>query len=346
MKVFESALETPPQVICIGEALVDRLGGIGKDLSLDDEFQDCLGGAPANVACALGRLGVDVAFLGCLGDDWILNDFQKVLIDRKVNISGLQVDNKRPSRVVLVSRDSKGDRSFGGFYGDSGDGFADQAIALSGIRDHWDLLARDSKWLVLGTIPLASKISSDSIFWTVEKAIKSKIKIALDVNWRPTFWDSALNSDQGPNRLAFAAIKPLFEVASLLKLTKEEAIWFFDTNDPAAISSSLPQSPDVVITNGNEPIRWKLSSFIGECLAFTDQSVVDTTGAGDAFTAGLIHQLLRLNNIVNSKSKAEEVIRFSNACGAIVCSGAGAIDPQPNNSEVLQFLSSSNGGCN
>ena len=46
-----------PTIICIGEALLDRLGPLGGDPYLDKPTDDCLGGAPAYVACALARLG-------------------------------------------------------------------------------------------------------------------------------------------------------------------------------------------------------------------------------------------------------------------------------------------------
>ena len=60
-----------PKVICLGEALVDRLGPLGEDpaKSQIDRCENKLGGAPANVACALARLGTPTAFIGRLGHD-------------------------------------------------------------------------------------------------------------------------------------------------------------------------------------------------------------------------------------------------------------------------------------
>ena len=52
------------QVICIGEALIDKI--INKS---DSDFKNYLGGAPANVVCALRKLDVPAAFIGCLGGD-------------------------------------------------------------------------------------------------------------------------------------------------------------------------------------------------------------------------------------------------------------------------------------
>ena len=57
------------KVISFGEALIDRLGPPGGDPSCDKPVKDCFGGAPANVACALSRLGVCVSFVSALGND-------------------------------------------------------------------------------------------------------------------------------------------------------------------------------------------------------------------------------------------------------------------------------------
>ena len=69
-------------------------------------------------------------------------------------------------------------------------------------------------------------------------------------------------------------------------------------------------------------------------------SVVDSTGAGDAFLAGLLHQLVRQPQLLHQPS-ADGVARamaFASACGAMVCAGAGAIVPQPEAGAVAAFL--------
>ncbi len=327
-----------PEVICIGEALIDRLGPVGGDSVLGGPVEDCLGGAPANVACALARLGSKVAFIGCLGDDDIGARFRQLMLKRRVNIQGLQFDPTRPSRVVLVRRDDQGDRSFVGFSGNTGDGFADQGLDPLLVKKVWPLISRNAKWLLIGSIPLASSASSEALLWSVENALKKGISIAFDVNWRPTFWDSSSAPDGGPDQATREAIKMLFEGASLLKLANEEAIWFFDSEDPSFISQSLPKEPDVVITDGAKPVRWLVNGFCGEMEVFKPLSVVDTTGAGDAFTAGLLHRIMQVDGSLKKPALFSDCIRFAAACGALVCGAAGAIEPQPSEDEVLDFL--------
>jgi len=332
------------KVIAIGEALIDRLGPLGGDPSIDLPVTDCFGGAPANVACALSRLGVDVSFIGSLGNDAFGKNFKNLFIQRGINTAALQQDDRRPTRVVLVRRDADGERSFEGFEGDKGLGFADQAISLEKIIKDWPLVIDNAKWLVIGTIPLASEISSRAFLWCIENALDAGIKIVLDLNWRPTFWRNQSSKVLAPSLQEKNTITSILNNVSLIKLAREEADWFFNTSNPSKISSSLSNKPSVIVTDGSNPILWLLNNHIGKSFAISPPSIVDTTGAGDSFTAGLIYKLLSIELDQISKERAEEIIQFATACGAHVCKGVGAIDPQPYQEDIKQLLSLSDGG--
>ena len=312
----------PNAVICLGEALIDRLGPLGGDPACDQPVDNRLGGAPANVACGLARLGTTVAFVGRVGGDAIGADFQHLFSQRGVDTSTLQLDPSHPTRIVLVRRSGDGERQFQGFAGDQGDGFADQALQPVA-------LPACARWLLVGTIPLASAQSAHALLDAVAQARSQGIALALDVNWRPTFWDPAADPVAGPTQAAQSAIRPLLEQAALIKLAREEALWFFAGDDPRVISSGLPQRPDVVVTDGSAPVRWCIGGTSGIQPALSPPQVVDTTGAGDAFTAGLLHRWL---------APVAERLRFAAACGALVCAGAGGIDPQPTQAQVEAFL--------
>ena len=335
-----------PNVIAIGEALIDRLGPPGGDPSIDKPVSDCFGGAPANVACALSRLGANVAFIGAIGNDGFGQKFKNLMIHRGINITGLQQDNSRPTRIVLVKRDANGERTFGGFQGDQGLGFADQAILRTRIIKKWPLLADQTKWLIVGTIPLASEISSEAFLWCVDKAVNSGIKIAMDLNWRPIFWRKQFSSSGVPLLKEKQAINSILKHVSLLKLAKEEAEWFFHSSNPLEISSNFSHRPSVIVTDGSNPVSWLLNNKSGNSRAISSISVIDTTGAGDAFTAGLIYRLLPFELDQISKQIAEEIIEFAVACGAYVCQGVGAIDSQPSLNDVQKLLSANKGGIN
>lgn len=323
-----------PLVLCLGEALVDRLDGPDGDR---------LGGAPANVACALARLGTPSAFLGRLGRDAIGQAFAAVFAERGVDASALQWDAQRPSRVVLVRRDASGDRQFGGFVG-AGEGFvndrfvndrfADQALDANALSAALGPLLATARWLLVGTIPLASPAAASALKLACREAAAAGVALALDINWRPTFWDPAADPASGPTPVQTAAMAPLLQQAALIKCAAEEARWLFGSDDPAVVSAALPQRPDVVVTDGGEPLRWCFAGLSGELPAFP-VPVLDTTGAGDAFMAGLLHGLLH--------NQPQERLRFASACGALVCQGAGAIDPQPSADAVRAFLAAQDG---
>ena len=332
------------KVITMGEAVIDRLGPQGGDPSIDLPIKDCFGGASANVACALSRLGVDVSFIGSLGNDAFGKSFQTLLMNRGVNTTGLQMDNLRPTRIVLVRRDNNGERFFEGFKGDKGLGFADQAISLEKMMKEWQQMIDGANWLVLGTIPLASEISSNAFLGCIENAVEAGIKIALDLNWRPTFWRNKVSTEFEPSLREKKEIISILKNVSLIKLAKEEAQSFFSTLNPIEISTSLPQKPSVIVTDGANPILWLLNNHIGKSFAISPPSVVDTTGAGDAFTAGLIYKLLTVELDQISEEMAEKIIQFAIACGSHVCGGVGAIESQPYREDVDKLLSLSNGG--
>ena len=322
-----------PVVICLGEALVDRLGPPGGDPASDQPVDDHLGGAPANVACGLARLGTAVALISRLGRDPIGAAFAALLRQRGVDQRAVQEDPERPTRVVLVRRSPSGERQFQGFAGDRGQGFADEALALAELRRAWPGLADQAAWLLVGTIPLAAPAATESLNWVVDDARRRGMAIALDVNWRPTFWDAEADPAAGPPPTACSAMRPLLEQAALIKLAREEASWVLAVDEPNAIRAALPQLRDVLVTDGAEPLRWSIAGDQGSLAVSPPPHLVDTTGAGDAFTAGLLHAWSR---------PVHERIRFAAACGALVCSGAGAIDPQPTQPEVAAFLGGTN----
>ncbi len=335
---------TRANVISLGEALIDRMGPLGGDPAVDKPVTDCYGGAPANVACALSRLGVNVSFLGSIGNDYFGDQFKNLFTKRGVNVIGLHQAKSLPTRVVLVRRDLLGERTFGGFIGDKGFGFADQFISLEKTIKQWPLISNQTQWLIIGTIPMASENALEAFLWIIDKALNDGIKIALDLNWRPTFWRSEMSKNPGPSIEEVNIIKPLLNKVSLIKLAKEEAQWFFNSFNPIEISSMLPKKPSIVVTDGANAVHWLLNKNNGSTNPIKLSSIVDTTGAGDAFTAGLIYKILSVNLDKISCNQCEDIIKFAIGCGAFVCQGIGAIESQPYLEDVNKLLSTHKGG--
>ena len=323
------------QVICIGEALIDKI--INKS---DSNFRNYLGGAPANVVCALRKLEVPAAFIGCLGDDEYGREFIRLFQQLNINIDFLQIAKQASTRIVKVMRDESGDRSFSGFEVTKLSSFADEMLdklLLNTNIKNLKKLFLNTKYIVTGTNLLAFSQSSDALYFILDFAKKFKIKIIIDVNWREIFWENS-NIDKDAK---LKKVKKFLHHADILKLANEEADLFFNTSDPSEISKVLIKQPDVIITNGAKPINWYLNGIKGsnEVVKHTSK-IVDTTGAGDAFLAGLISRYY-LNSNLDNHSKIKENIKFASVCGLLTCFGEGAIEQQPEEKLVYKFLEDS-----
>ena len=114
---------------------------------------------------------------------------------------------------------------------------------------------------------------------------------------------------------------------------------FFEDENPSLISQQLSNRPDVIITDGKNPVSWYINELQGITENPTSQKIVDTTGAGDAFLAGLISRLIS-SGYPSNQQEVEDCIKFAGVCGLLTCLGEGAIEQQPYYEKVNKFLGS------
>ncbi|MDY6899548.1 MAG: carbohydrate kinase, partial [Cyanobacteriota bacterium] len=270
-----------PRVLCLGEILYDVLADqLGRSVSTVDSWTSYPGGAPANVACALVKLGTPSAFIGAVGEDEPGKELIKLLEEVGVDTNGVQRHPEAPTRQVLVTRKENGDRVFSGFKDYDTEEFADTRLKASELPEQ---LFAAAEILVIGTLELAYPETGAAVHRALELASQHNVKILLDVNWRDVFWK---NPDAAPEK-----IRELIKKVDFLKLAKEEAELLFDTHDAGAITYRLNSVEGVLVTDGDKGCAYCLGANEDKFPAFS-VPVVDTTGAGDSFVAGFTHQLL------------------------------------------------------
>jgi fructokinase len=309
-------------VICLGEVLFDLLAQqSGVSSENVTAWTPLPGGAPANVACALVKMGDRSRFIGCVGQDEAGTKLAAKLASEGVDLAGLQYHPTAPTRQVQVIRTADGDRVFGGFGQIPTDRFAD--TQLSAVPSD---LFTGADFLLLGTIALAYPLSAQSTWQAVALAQANGVKILVDINWRPTFW--TLSTD-----VAISQIKQLLAKADYIKFAKEEAELIYGKTSPQSLRTDLPAALGIFVTDGGNICEYWLNGHSGQQPAFAVKAI-DTTGAGDAFVAGLLHQL------GTGQTNGANIVRYAAAAGALTTRQPGAIDSQPTDAEIQQFLAS------
>jgi fructokinase len=314
---------TMPRVICLGEILVDRIASqVDADLENEALWHTYAGGAPANVAVNLAKLGVEVGLVGCVGQDQAGEFLLDFLRSAGVDTTQIKVLPHAETRQVFVARDSKGERHFVKTTGN-----ADLFLAPHHLApQYW----QEAEFLVLGTVLLANVGSSRAVGRALKLAEEAFVRVVVDLNWRPLFWEQPQQARQ--------LIPILIRHADFLKLSYEEAFEFFHTGAPSAIAQQFHHLEGVIVTEGERGCRYVLGGRQSRCPALP-VPVVDTTGAGDAFVAGFVAQLLQVSlKELNQPVIAHEIIRFATAMGALATTCVGAIHPELSRAKIEQML--------
>ena len=316
------------RVICLGEVLIDQIAeDIGVPYEQVSSWKPFFGGAPANVACGLAKLGTPVSLISCVGQDDAGTNLLKQLGASGVETSGVQVHPESITREVYVTRAANGDRSFDRFNGDDQTIFADTLMSAKDLPEH---LFADAKFLVLGTLGLSSPQTSRAIGRALKLADQYFVKVIVDVNWRSMFWT---NPEQ-----VIKLLPVLLKYTDFLKMTEDEAKLLFRLTSPAAIAQAYNHLEGIVITNGDQDCRYYLGEKQGKDPTFPVYST-DTTGAGDAFLAAFIHKIYDrpLTDLLDSKF-VNQAIAYACAAGALSTLDVGAISGQPSDRQIREFL--------
>ena len=316
--------------ICLGEILIDCFAeqqGLAR--SDVEKWTPVPSGAPAKVACALAKLGNAVEFIGAIGTDRWGDALLQLLEDMNVGHRGVQRRQKAPTRRVYMTSDLSGHYTFAGFSENDPTVFAD-AHLFAGSLDA-DLFTSASS-LVIGTLSLAYVDTREAVEQAIILAHNNRMPIIVDLNWRPMFWPKPTE--------ALGHIYDLLKQVHFLKVSASEADWLFGTVSAQAIARQLPHLKGVLVTVGEQGCQYCFERIAGN-VPGVDVDVEEATGAGDAFTAGFVHQLLNKGtSCLYDEDMARQVVLYASAMGALTTTRPGAIAalPTPNEIEVFLYL--------
>jgi len=309
-------------VISLGEALIDFIPLDANNIT----YQKSPGGAPANVAVGVARLGAPSSFLGKVGDD-VLGRFLKDTLDSYgVRTSQMLFTKDVRTGVVFVTNAENGERSFDFYINPSADRFLEiNEIDEADFDTH--------KILHVGSISMISSPAKEATHHAVKLAKEKGMIVSYDPNLRLGLWES--------EEQARKQIKTLLGEADIVKISEEELEFITGEKDIAGGVDALSQYqiPLLVVTLGAEG-SYVYTASGHEHVPAMKVKAIDTTGAGDAFVSGMLYSLNKYEGDLSSLSLAEavEMARFAAVSGALAASTKGAMTALPTFEEVTKHL--------
>ncbi len=266
-----------PEVLCHGEVLID-LSQHGPGPLGYPAYEALPGGGVANLAVALGRWGHRVAFSGRVGADAMGTLLRKTLEEGNVDTSRLTADFP-PTTMAIVSLDATGDRSFD---------FLWQGTSCAGLPVAIPTPGAAPKVFHFSTVSMCEPLGFANNLESARLHKAAGSTISFDPNYRPRLWEDPAEARR--------AILGGLSVADIVKISEDEVAFVLGEplGDPLAQAQKLRAlaSPRLLfVTLGPQGCLWNAGASWGSA-APPKVKVVDTTGAGDCFMAGVLHTFL------------------------------------------------------
>ena len=306
--------------LSFGELLIDFVAlEMGVTVGDASGFIKAPGGAPANVAAAVARLGYSSAFMGQVGNDPFGKHLASVLAAEDVNIEGLTYSEAARTALAFVSNSADGDRSFMFYRHPSADMMMRPEDVRKSVIDAHDVFH-------YGSITLIHEPAKSALLMALEHAVAGGKFISYDPNLRLPLWES--------EAAAKAGMISGLDYANLLKISDEELEFLTGGDLIAPLWRDRMELICVTYGSGGAVIHLRDGGTIKHD-GYT-VSARDTTGAGDAFVAAMLIGILEHGD--DYAAHLPEILDFANAVGALTCLKEGAIPSLPSMAEARAFM--------
>lgn len=302
------------KVWALGDAVIDLIP------LQNMQYEACAGGAPVNVAAGVARLGQKSGFIGRVGEEAFGHFMQKTLFDIGVDTSAMEFDENFKTSTVLVSLHENGEREFSFLVSPS----ADQFLTANNLPQFGNDI------LHFCSLALVHPICRASLSTAIEDIKQAGGLLSFDVNIRPQMWSD-------PDEM-HCVVDTFAKQADILKLSDDELLWLTKETrfEEAVVKLQNYPAKLKIVTQGSKGCHVFTSSIQMAISAYLVESI-DTTGAGDAFMAGLLAAIGQYG-LSNTKDGLMKIITQATACGALATTKKGAIAAAPTQQELLQFI--------
>lgn len=306
------------KVICPGEALIDFVStDVGKSLENTNGFVKKSGGAPANVASAISKLGAEAYFAGTVGKDAFGAFIETTLKANNINTSLLFKLENHSTTLAFVSLMEDGERDFE-FARD-----ADSLLSIDMFKDKLECF--DLFHFGSATAFLEGELKK-TYYKLKEYAVENNKLITFDANYRENLF---ADKKEEFIKCSVDFIKDSF----IVKLSEEEALLISGKNEVKEAAQYIVKlgCENLIITLGKKGSL--VTTKKTQVLVPTKEMVmIDATGAGDAFMGAVIAQ------IINKPDKdIVEIVKLANLVGGITTTKIGALESIPTWEEVEKY---------
>lgn len=309
-----------PTVLVAGETLVDFIADEPSSLADVERFDRRPGGAPANVAVRLAQLGHPPWFWTRVGADPFGDFLVDTLAERGVPRRFVERDADAKTSLAFASGDPSSDPSFT-FYRD---GTADTRLQPRRVGD--DVLD-EVDWVVIGGVALASSPTREAVCDLAERAGRHDCTVVFDPNRRPELWAGAAFERE---------VGRVLPDVDVVKTSADDLVDAGFPADPTQLATALHGLGVHTVfqtlgaggarASATDAAPWGPGTATHDGYAV---EAVDATGAGDAFTAGVVASL------VAGEADLGDVLARANAVAAASTTRVGGMADLPDPAGVV-----------